>query len=319
MEIKEVGGELGLIRMISKRPKRKEAILGVGDDAAAFRSMPGCYVVTVDAIVEGDHFSFDYFSPKDVGIKAMESSASDIAAMGGAKPLYAFVSLVVKKDSFAELVQGIYDGIYESARMGKIDVLGGDTTHGPAVVVSITQIGFAKKRSDLVLRSGAKSGDLIFITGALGASTAGLKLFQKKIPGFAFEKKKHLRPKARLDVSGKIAGFATAMEDVSDGLASEVRNICLASRKGAIIFSEKIPIRKSTIEAARKLSEDARDYALFGGEDFELVFTAQPKNKNAASKFGTLVGKITGEPGKIHLSENGKKRLLTRFGYDHFI
>ncbi|VVC71852.1 Thiamine-monophosphate kinase [uncultured archaeon] len=198
-------------------------------------------------------------------------------------------------------------------------MLGGDTTHGEITVVSITLIGHSKSRRDLITRSGATAGDLIFVTGALGASTAGLKLFQNKIPGFAFEKKKHLNPTARIGVSSKIAKFATAMEDVSDGLASEVRNICLASRTGAVIFAEKIPIRKTTIEAAERLGDDARDYANFGGEDFELVFTVNEKDESRAKKFGTLVGVVTRDSGKVCLSENGRKRQLTRFGFDHFL
>ncbi|MDD5318150.1 MAG: AIR synthase-related protein, partial [Candidatus ainarchaeum sp.] len=187
-----------------------------------------------------------------------------------------------------------------------------------STVVSATLIGFAKNKSGLITRSGARAGDLVFVTGALGASTAGLKLFQKKLPGFPYEKGKHLRPAARIDVSAKISKFATAMEDVSDGLASEVRNICLASRKGAVIFPEKIPIKESTFKAAAALGGNARDYALFGGEDFELVFTVDKKDESRARKFGALVGEVNGESGKVFLSENGRRRRLKRFGFDHF-
>lgn len=318
MRIKDIGGELGLIRMVSRKPASKDAIIGIGDDSAAFKSRKGYYAVTVDAIVEGDHFSFDYFSPKDVGVKAMESNVSDLAAMGAVKPLYAFISITLKKDAPAELVRQIYEGIYGRARKHGMDVLGGDTTHGAATVVSATLIGFAKNKSGLITRSGARAGDLVFVTGALGASTAGLKLFQKKLPGFPYEKGKHLRPAARIDVSAKISKFATAMEDVSDGLASEVRNICLASRKGAVIFPEKIPIKESTFKAAAALGGNARDYALFGGEDFELVFTVDKKDESRARKFGALVGEVNGESGKVFLSENGRRRRLKRFGFDHF-
>ncbi|MDD5318046.1 MAG: thiamine-phosphate kinase, partial [Candidatus ainarchaeum sp.] len=173
MRIKDIGGELGLIRMVSRKPASKDAIIGIGDDSAAFKSRKGYYAVTVDAIVEGDHFSFDYFSPKDVGVKAMESNVSDLAAMGAVKPLYAFISITLKKDAPAELVRQIYEGIYGRARKHGMDVLGGDTTHGAATVVSATLIGFAKNKSGLITRSGARAGDLVFVTGALGASTAG--------------------------------------------------------------------------------------------------------------------------------------------------
>ncbi len=316
MLLSEIGGEFAFIKRISRRPKHREVVVGIGDDAAVIEFGGKLLAVTTDMLVERDHFSLDYFLPRQIGIKAMESNVSDIAAMGG-KPLYAFISICLPKATTVEFIDGFYGGIYESAEENGIDVLGGDTTHGELIVVNITLIGELKKRKRLPLRSCSKEGDLIFVTGNLGASTAGLKLFQRKMDGFDSVKKRHLEPKARMDVSRKIAAIANAMEDVSDGLASEVRNICLASGKGAILFAEKIPINEETRKAAAALGEDPVDCALFGGEDFELVFTVPKKYEGRAKKLGTAVGRIT-SGSKVFLEKNSAKQELTKFGYDHF-
>lgn len=312
-----IRNESDFLRLISKKPHNPDAVLGIGDDAAVYNSRPGRYVVTTDMIVEGDHFSLDYFKPQEIGIKAMESNVSDIAAMG-AKPLFAFISIALKPGTDEKFIRGLYRGIYDCAKKYGIDIMGGDTTHGATMVVNVALIGFAKKKDRLAYRSGAAVGDFIFVTGKLGGSTAGLKLFQNKIPGFKSVKKKHIRPKCRADLSEKIAKISTSMEDVSDGLASEVRNICIASKKGAIIDGSRVPIAGETRRAAKVLGMDALDFALFGGEDFELVFTVPSRKKKEAEKLGTLVGAINNKRGKVHLNRGGKTVLLEKFGYDHF-
>jgi len=312
-----IKSETDFLRLISKKPRSPDAILGIGDDAAVYNSRPGRYVVTTDMIVEGDHFSLDYFTPYEIGIKAMESNVSDIAAMG-ATPLFAFISISLKPNTSSEFIRGFYKGLQKSARKHKIDIMGGDTTHGEIMVVNIALIGHAPLAKNLVFRSGANACDLIFTTGKLGGSTAGLKLFQKKMPGFAAVKRKHTQPRCRMDVSEKIAKMATSMEDVSDGLASEVRNICLASKKGAVIYGSRVPIADETHRAAKALKMNALDFALYGGEDFELVFTVPPSRKREAGKFGTFVGEITSQKGRVYLEDGGRRTLLKNFGYDHF-
>lgn len=313
----KIRNELDFYRMIAKKPKSKDVAAGIGDDAAVFKSRAGSYAVTTDMIVEGDHFSLDYFSPYEIGIKAMESNASDIAAMG-ATPLFAFVSISLKPGTSERFLKEFYRGLHRSCAKHKIDILGGDTTHGDIMVVNVTLIGHASPGQKLVYRSGAKEGDLIFVTGKLGASTAGLKLFLKKIKGHEFVKKKHTQPACRLDVSGKIAKFATAMEDVSDGLASEIRNICMASGKGAIICADCVPIADATYKAAAVSNLGALEFALYGGEDFELVYTAPKSKRREAEKYGTCVGEITSGSGKVFLKTNGDMKLLRKFGFDHF-
>ncbi|MBN2067137.1 MAG: thiamine-phosphate kinase [Candidatus Diapherotrites archaeon] len=314
MKIKSIGGEQGLIQMIKRRPRNRAVLVGIGDDAAVVRPGRKKLVLTTDLLVEDDHFSLKWSSPEQVGKKAVEANVSDVAAMN-AKPLYALVSVCLKKSATVEFVRGLYKGIYSAGKKYGVDVIGGDFTHGEKAVVNIAMVGEASGR--LCLRSNAKNGDLIFVSGNIGGSTAGLELLRKGKRGFANVKKMHLEPKAQLGKALKIGSIANAMEDVSDGLASEVKNICRESGKGAEIFLEKIPISGEVKKAAKVLEKSAVDFALFGGEDFELVFTVPRKNRKRAERLGTEVGKIT-KGKKIYLVENGKKALLEKAGYDHF-
>ncbi|MFH1544946.1 MAG: thiamine-phosphate kinase [archaeon] len=312
MKISSIGGEMNLIERIKGIAKRKEVLLGQGDDAAIINAGKKEVLLTIDSLVEGSHFS-SWFSAKQIGMKAMEVNASDIAAMGG-KPLYALASVTLTKNSSVEFVEELYKGIKAVGRKYWIDVIGGDFVKGNERSITIAMIG-ERRKGLRCRRSDARIGDYIMVSGSLGASTAGLNLFLKKIKGFNSVKKKHLEPKAQLKKALKIAPFANAMEDVSDGLASEVKNICSLSKCGAVIFAEKIPVSKKTRKAAKKMRMNALDFALFGGEDFELVFTVNKKNLSKVK--GIIVGKIIREK-KIYLEEKGKKELLRRRGYDHF-
>ncbi|MBI5553920.1 MAG: thiamine-phosphate kinase [Candidatus Diapherotrites archaeon] len=315
MNLQEFGGEKTMVNHLKKlfHMNNPSILKGIGDDAAVVKPFKQKMVITTDMICENDHFSLEYFTPYQIGGKAFESSVSDIYAMG-AIPRYALVGISLKKDASAEQFRELFQGIHDSAKRHACAIIGGDTTHADQVVVSVTVIGEAKKP---ILRSGAKPGDLIFVSGPLGASTAGLHLLKNKMPGFAHEKKKHLMPRARRDVTPAIAKIATALEDVSDGLASEVKNICAESNCGAVIEEEKIPIRSSTRKAAQQLGKNALNFALSGGEDFELVFTVHPKNQQKARKWGIPIGTIVS--GKtVFLQKNGKKTELTQGGYDHF-
>ena len=313
MNIKELGGEFKLIERITRRVSNRNVIVGIGDDAAVIRFGGKNLVITSDMICEGDHFSRAYFTPRQIGIKAMNSNLSDIAAMGG-RPLYALSSIALSRDTDIETMDGFYGGLYDTAMFYGVDIIGGDTTHSSVMVICLTLLGEVKPNLT-VLRSGAKPGDIIKVTGELGGSTAGLRLFLKKIDGFDEVKLKHTEPRCRLDVSDTIACMATAMEDVSDGLASEVRNICRMSGTGAVIFKDKIPINDLTFKAASTVGEDAFDYALYGGEDFELVYTV-PKDR-IDSLPGTVVGEIIEEK-NIYLEEAAVLSKVEKFGFDHF-
>ncbi len=313
MQIKTIGGEQALIKMIKRKPRNKNVLLGIGDDAAIIKAGKKV-VLTTDLLVEDDHFSLKWSTPKQVGAKAIEVNVSDIAAMN-ASPLYALVSVCLKKNTSVEFVKGLYNGINSAAKKYGIDVIGGDFTHGEKIVINIAMIGEPVGKP--VLRKGAKPNDYIFVSGKTGESTAGLELFRKKAKGFKRIKKKHLEPKAELKKALQIGKIATSMEDVSDGIASEVKNICAQSKCGAEIFTDKIPIAFDVKKAAERVGKNALSFSLFGGEDFQLVFTVGKKNLGKAKKLGTLIGRITSGK-KIFLVENFKKSELKKAGYDHF-
>ena len=310
MKIKELGGEFAFIERIKKKPKNKDVMIGVGDDCAVVKIDEKRYhLYTTDMLVEGDHFSRSYFTPYEIGVKAMESNISDIAAMGG-KTVYGFISLALPSDIDVAFLDEFYRGIYEKTDFYNFDLIGGDTTHGEKMVINITLVGETDKEK-LKLRSTAKRGELIVVSRPIGGSTAGLRLLLKNIDGFENVKKYHKLPESEMKNLEKILPFANAMEDISDGLASEIRNICKKSGTGAIIYKSKIPLSDGIKESAKLLGEDPYDYALFGGEDFKLVYTTAPENRDRV--FGTIVGEIT-EGNEIYLDN----KKLEKFGYDHF-
>jgi thiamine-monophosphate kinase len=322
MKIKDFGGEFAVIDMIASMDKRKagnEIIKGIGDDCAAIKHNSGKYLlVTTDMMVENDHFCLKWQTPYQVGMKLMEVNVSDIVAMGGI-PEYAFISISIKKDTTVEFMEELYKGLYDSAKKHNVSVLGGDTTHGTEYTLNATLIG--KSRSKYTrFRSGAKKGDIICVTGTLGGSTAGLKLLlHGKAEGM--DLKDHLEPKSRTAEEGMIiARFANSMIDVSDGLGSEVRHICEESKIGARIDYDSIPIKKSSFDAAEKLSMNAYDFALYGGEDFQIVFTITKENlKKIKKKFTdfTIIGEILDKDQGLFILKEGKKSEVQK-GYDHF-
>ncbi|MEM5871385.1 MAG: thiamine-phosphate kinase [Candidatus Aenigmatarchaeota archaeon] len=318
MKIKDIGGEFALIKRVSRTIKDRNVLTQIGDDTAVIKIGNKIILATTDTLVEDDHFKIEWFSPYQIGKKAMEINVSDIAAMGGI-PKYALISLCLKKDSEVEFVDELYKGIYDVAKKYRFSIIGGNMTHGRQIVIDVAMLGETKKP---ILRSGAKIGDVICVTGDLGKSKAGLELFRKygEEAKKCKEVKPYLEPKARLDESKIISKFANSMIDVSDGLASEVRHICELSRVGAVIFANKIPIATSTKKIADLLGMNPLDFALYGGEDFELVFTVSEKKLKILERYlnnFSIIGKILPKKYGIFLVNNGK-RINFGSGYDHF-
>jgi thiamine-monophosphate kinase len=312
MKVKDVG-EFGLINLISKKPKNKDILVGIGDDAAVIKTK-GLEILTTDCLVEGDHFRCDWFTPEQIGMKAIEINVSDVAAMGGV-PRYVLISLGLPRNLDVSFVEKMYKGLWKSCERYDTEIIGGNMTHSDQIMISVTLAGDVKK-DFLSLRNGAKPDDYIFVSGPLGNGRAGLRLFQENIKGFEKVKKDYLEPKAKLDFALKIAPFVNSMIDISDGLGPELRHICYESNCGAIIFKEKIPINDNVRIAAKTLGEDEYDYALCGGEDFELLYTV---SKNKLSNIeGFLIGEITKNK-EIKLRSRNKEILITKSGYDHFL
>ena len=313
--------EIELIGRISRKIKlfSKDIIKGIGDDAAVVNYNEQYYLLlTTDSLVENVHFS-KFFTPEQIGMKAVEINVSDIAAMGGF-PKYALVSLIIPRSTNVDFIDKLYDGMNKTAKKYKISIIGGNLSNGKEISVAIAMLGFVEKRN-LCLRSNAKANDLIAVTGNLGASAIGLQLLKAKMKGNSINH--HLNPKSKLNAARLLAKYGiNAMEDISDGLSAEIRNICNESKTGAVIYKEKIPISKNTVIDSKKLNKDPYDLALYGGEDFELVFTINngklkklDKIKNKI-KF-TVVGKILPKKDGVYLLDKNKKTKLNH-GYEHF-
>lgn len=314
LNITQIGGEFALIERLVKKPASRNIIKGIGDDAAVINVGGKCLVLTTDTLVEGDHFSHKYFTPEQIGKKAVEINVSDIGAMG-AEPKFFLVSLVLPKDIDIRIIENIYKGMWQKGRKYKIEIIGGNITHGKQLIIDICMIGEVKKKN-LKLRSAAKPDDCIFVSGDLGSSAAGLNLFLKNKKGPNQVKKRHLEPEAKFHKVKPFSKYINAMIDVSDGLASEVLRLCEQSNTGAVIYLDSVPINPATKKAAEICGKKALDYALYGGEDFELVYTVSEKNINKVKGF--MVGKITRKKG-VRLYREGREEPLTKHGYDHFL
>lgn len=319
INIKDFGGELAIINKIIRPIKNhKKILLGPGDDAAviANETDENFYsVVTSDMYTNGDHFSDKYFKPIQIGAKSMEASISDIAAMGG-KPLYALVNISLKPQFKVMFVRSIFRGIYKSCDYHRVQLIGGDIVKSSSLFISVTVIGQVKKNV-LKTRKGAQVGDIIKVTGSLGAAAAGYHLFKRKYLGHSTTKLHHLEPKARVDLVDKIAPYAHAMQDISDGIGSELHHICTHSNTGAFIYEEKIPIEKYTIHSARAMNMKEMDFALYGGEDYELIYTVDPADDDKTP--GKAIGTITppDEGLKVMAADNQTVYELQK-GFQHF-
>ena len=258
--------------------------------------------------------------------------------MGGF-PKYALTSIIMPKTTSVDFIDGLYDGLNKAAKKYKISIIGGNLSSGDKISITLTIVGFVEKKN-LCLRSNAKVNDLILVTGNLGSSRAGLELFRSNKSGSSINY--YLNPASKLNIARQLIKYGiNAMEDVSDGLASEIINICSESNVGAVIYKEKIPLKSSTIIDAKKIKKDPYDYALYGGEDFEMVFTISQKSKrflghkklqsnffvnnnkfkklnmvNKKIKF-SVVGEILPKKQGIYLLDKGKKKKL-KYGYEHF-
>ncbi|MEN6474112.1 MAG: thiamine-phosphate kinase [Syntrophaceae bacterium] len=319
MKIADIGGEFALIKRLTQKTYEDPVVVkGVGDDCAVLKYTDVSYLlVTVDMMVENDHFTLEWHSPYQIGYKLMEANVSDIIAMGGT-PHWAFLSIALTPSTEVEFMDEFYRGLYASAESHGVHLIGGDTTHGGIMVVNLALLG-AVEHDALRLRSMAIPGELICVTGTLGRSEAGLRLLKQGIRDSSVNA--HLQPRCRRVWEGRIiARFCHAMIDVSDGLGSEVRHICEESGTGACIYWDKIPLTPETEAAARKVSADAHDFALYGGEDFELVFTIHPDSIEALrdefSEF-TVVGEILPASEGIYLVRDGQRQEVKK-GFDHF-
>ena len=318
MKIKDIGGEFGLIKRIKKNIRlfSDNVVIGIDDDAAVLKYGKNNYLLfSTDMLVENEHFSLEYLTPEQIGMKAVEQNVSDIAAMGGL-PRYAVVSLGLPEDTEVDFVDRLFYGINKKSKRYKISIVGGNISHSQEIVVDITLVGFVEKKL-LTLRKNAKIGDLIFCSGDVGKSAAGLELLKRGLIGAST--RKHAEPQCRLDLARKLVKIGiNSMIDVSDGVASEIKHICQQSNVGAVIHADKIPISKNTIIDSKKLKKNPLEFALYGGEDFELVFTANKNKLQQLTKYDVkVIGEVVEKKFGIELIRDNRKSELKN-GYDHF-
>lgn len=335
MKVSELG-EFNLIKeikdLVNKKQGRSAKIdAGIGDDAAAVEAPAARkLLLSTDTMVENVHFNKAYATGEDIGYKAMTANISDIAAMAGV-PEYALVTLGLKKTTDIEFIKDVYRGLLDAAWSHKILIVGGDLTKSATMFITVALTGKVEE-SMIRLRSGAEPGQAIMVTGNLGASGAALKLLKAggrpghEIPEEIIER--HLRPSPRI-IEARLAAAngARAMQDISDGLVADLRHICEASKVGAKIYLDRLPIFPEAKRLPSITSREAVRLALTGGEDYELIITA-PIGKYRKIKAEveaktntdiTLIGEITGKVGRVEIIEpNGRQFKQRRAGYDHF-
>ena len=338
-DVKQLG-EFGLIDRLTSnfRNRQPSTVLGIGDDAAVI-STGGDeqLVVSTDTLVEGIHFDLAYTPLKHLGYKAVAVNVSDICAMN-ARPTQITVSIAISNRFSVEALEELYSGMRAACEKYGVDLVGGDTTSSPkGMYISITALGRAPE-SRITRRSTAKVGDLICVTGHLGSAYLGLLLYEREKqvflanPNMQPEMKEEnkelyaaiLRPEARTDMVDLFAKndiVPTAMIDISDGLASEILHVCKASGVGAVIEEGNVPMRQEAQLQALEFNMDPITCALSGGEDYELLFTIDPKDTEKIRFLpdiyisGEIVPAADGV--KLH-TVKGNIHEITAQGFNHF-
>jgi thiamine-monophosphate kinase len=326
-------GERGLIDRIRRRlgPPAAGVRLGIGDDAAVIAWPAGDLLLTVDTLLEDVHFRRSTSTLRDVGAKAMAVNLSDVAAMGGT-PRVALVALAIPQSSAVSDIDELYTGLLDLATPHGVTLVGGDTCSSPVgVVLTVTLAG--RLDGPPLTRSGARPGDLVLVTGSLGAAAAGLASLE---PGpveapeeaLAIVRQAHHRPTPRVQEGRAIrtAGGATAMIDLSDGLATDLGHIARESGAGAVVDLDALPIAEATRTVARAAGADPRVWAVSGGEDYELCFTAPPEAARilaarVSRETGTavsVVGRIETAPAGVTFVDHAGRPVAMRPGFDHF-
>ncbi|MDI6704146.1 MAG: thiamine-phosphate kinase [bacterium] len=317
-------GEFGLIDRIRRsvgKDIHRDVLVGIGDDCGVIEiGHDKLLLFTTDMLVEEVHFSQKTYTPYQIGWKALAVNISDIAAMGGL-PKHCLVALGLPSNLSTNFVDELYKGISKIGAEFEVDIVGGDIVKSRFLVINISLLGEVK-REYLKRRSEAHVGDKVAVTGTIGDSACGLAILQdnreviEEIKGHVIQK--HIFPYPRVREAQVIRGLANSMIDLSDGLASDVMQIAKASSVGVNIFIDKLPISPETRMIAEVLSKDPRDLALYGGEDYELLFTIDEENLRRLDIPITIIGEITSRTQGLKLiDELGNSEDLVPKGYEH--
>lgn len=335
MKVKDLG-EFGVIKLLTEMVTRErwgpdnatpydfKLLVDVGDDTAAWRSGRGTELYTTDTAVEGVHFTRATTPWYDLGWKIMAANVSDIAAMGGL-PLYALITLGLPPDTEIEDLESLYRGMVKLGNEYGVAIVGGDMVRSPVVFVTVGLTGVCE--GDPMLRSTAKGGELVAVTGYLGSSAGGLEIMLKDIPvrgeAAEFLKAAHRRPEPCISQGRVLSrhGVRTAM-DISDGLIDDLSKLCQASGVAARLEAQKIPVHPLLKEV---FPQGYMDMALGGGEDYQLLFAAPGELMERMLPMlpppATVIGEIVeGEVGQVTVvdSETGERLSTSHGGWDHF-
>jgi thiamine-monophosphate kinase len=313
-------------RSSSISPAGQSMVLGIGDDAALFRPMPGHEtILTCDWFLEGTHFLRKKHPPDAVGWKCLARAVSDIAAMGGA-PRCFLLSLALPSSHTGRWLDQFLGGLLRASQKFRCVLAGGDTTRRNEIFINITVVGEVRVGHS-VLRSGARPDDILYVSGRLGEAELGLQIVRRS-KGAADRKKpltrKHLYPEPRLALGQWLdqKSLATAMMDLSDGLSIDLSRLCTASKVGALLEMAKLPQARIP-KAFRRQGHVPLQLALHGGDDYELMFTVPPrKAKFLPNTFQgvdlTAIGRITRSRKLLVLDEHGRAMQLISRGWDPF-
>ena len=327
-------GEFALIAQLAQvfGPAPPGVVQGIGDDCAVLALNPEQYLLwTIDSLIEGIHFDLAYMSLKQLGRKALAVNLSDIAAMGG-EPQYALLSIGWPPDRELNGALEVAAGLQEIADQYAVRLIGGDTVRSPAgLMLGLTVLGSIRPE-ELLCRHGAQVGNLIYVTGPLGEAAAGLEVLRR---GIALSPELEatvlgafLDPQPQLPAGRCLAQnhLATALIDLSDGVASDLFHICTRSRVGARLHALQMPISAALSQVAARLHRDPLDLALKGGEDYQLLFTAPPHQESrlrqcfqAANLPPPLaIGQIIAGD-RVYLETQEGLRDISGAGFDHFL
>jgi thiamine-monophosphate kinase len=331
-------GEFGLIDHLTKNFEIQNAssIVGVGDDAAIIDHFGKQTVITNDLLVEGVHFDLMYTPLKHLGYKSVVVNLSDIYAMGGT-PTQIVLGLAFSNRFSLEALDEFYEGVHAACDFYGVDLIGGDTsTSQKGFIISVTALGEVTP-DKYIRRNGARKGDLLCVSGDLGAAFLGLTLLEREkkiflenpqiqpdLEGEKYVVGRILKPEARKDIIGFLTDndiTPTSMIDISDGLSSEILHLCKQSNTGCVLYEEKIPIAEETRLAAYKFQLDPTACALSGGEDYELLFTIRQEDydKITTNEEISVVGYITDEEeGRHIITKGGNRYPITAQGWNAF-
>ena len=332
-------GEFGLIDHLTSKNKVRNAstYLGIGDDAAVIKNNSDFTVVTTDMLVEGIHFDLMYSPLKHLGYKAVVVNLSDVYAMN-VVPSQVTVSIAISSKYSVEALEELYAGIQLACEMYQVDLVGGDTTSSPkGMAMSVTALGTTRDLDRIVFRSGANIGDIICVTGNLGAAYLGLQLLEREKqlylsdpsiqPEFSdhsYLLERQLKPEANksaIEYFKKVNLIPTSMIDISDGLSSDLMHICKRSNVGAFIEESKVPMMEEVKRVALEFNMDPISCALNGGEDYELLFTISPDDIEQVRFMPDMhiIGEIVDRKDGVTLhSSGGRIHQLTAQGWKHF-